>query len=380
MNIKKIIATGFMAMVAMTVFATPTLTDVTAMQPYPWENKVYITYKIVGDIATNVESSKAPILKITAKNKTTGEIYAESSVGSYLSGDTGAAAGVHKVVWDIGAQGVTINSDKVIFMVQYYDGYIVIDLSAGANASSYPVAYLVRAPAGGWTDDYKTNKLVLRRIPAGTFKMQNESNVTLTRPFYMGVFEVTQKQYQLVMGENPSRFKGDTLPVEKVTYDMIRGTSKGAKWPSSSDVDATSFMGKLRARTGLDFDLPTEAQWEYACRAGTTTTYYWGGSMDGDYAWYHDNSSNTTHTVGTKTPNAWGLYDMSGNVSEFCLDWYSENLAYGTDPKGPSWGGGLRELRGGSWFTSTGSSFYTSSGRFQDSTGGFRLVRTLSNE
>ncbi len=374
---------AIVAFTAGVCFAAPTVTDVTAMQPYPWENKVYITYKIVGDIAANVESSEAPILKITAKDKTTGQIYAET-FGSYLSGDTGVAAGVHKVVWDIGAQGVKINSGKVVFMVQYYNGYLVIDLSAGANASSYPVVYLVGAPAGGWTDDYKTNKLVLRRIPAGKFKMQNESNVTLTRSFYMGVFEVTQKQYQLVMGTNPSGFSGDLLPVDKVSYSMIRGSVAGAGWPSSSAVDSDSFLGKLRARTGLDFDLPTEAQWEYACRAGTTTTYYWGNSMDSNYAWIRDNSSKTTHMVGTKTPNAWGLYDMSGNVFEFCLDWYSKNLAYGTDPKGPSSGDegdySFRVLRGGHWNSPMNSSFCTSSGRAQSGTGGFRLVQTLSNE
>ncbi len=384
MSIREIISSGILTMVAVGSFAAPMVTDVTAMQPYPWENKVYITYKVVGDIAASMGSSEEPFLVIAAKDKTTGQIYAEASE-SFLSGDTGAAAGVHKVVWDIGAQGMEINSDKVTFVVQYCYGYLVVDLSAGADASSYPVTYLGGVPAGGWTDDYKTNKLVLRRIPAGTFKMQNKSNVTLTRSFYMGVFEVTQKQYQLVTGTNPSNFIGDTLPVEKVSYNMIRGTSKGAKWPSSSDVDATSFMGKLRARTGLDFDLPTEAQWEYACRAGTMTTYYWGNSMDGDYAWYSGNSGSTTHTVGTKMPNAWGLYDMSGNVWEWCLDWCNSTLSYGTNPSGSS-SGSERVLRGGGRNYNAGDC--TSSSRvrsypsinYNDYSLGFRLVRTLSNE
>ena len=160
---------------------------------------------------------------------------------------------------------------------------------------------------------------------------------------------------------------------------MIRGSSNGAKWPSSSAVDSDSFMGKLRARTGLDFDLPTEAQWEYACRAGTTTTYYWGNSMNGNYAWYSDNSSSTSHIVGTKAPNAWGLYDMSGNMWEWCLDWYG-TLAYGTDPKGSSSGTG-RVGRDGSWHGSAG--LCTSSYRYDGYSSaasydrGFRLVRTL---
>lgn len=370
-----------MALSTLSVFAaTPQVKNVKAFQQYPW-GRVYITYEVVGDIVASLGNSEVlPFLVIAAKDKMTGQTYAEA-LESYLSGDTGTAPGVHKVVWDICAQGVTINSDKVAFIVQYYDEYLVIDLSAGANATSYPVTYLVGAPAGGWTDDYKTNKLVLRRIPAGTFKMQNESKVTLTRSFYMGVFEVTQKQYQLVTGANPSYFRGDMLPVEKVSYDIIRGSSIGAKWPSSSAVNSSSFMGKLRARTGIDFDLPTEAQWEYACRAGTTTTYGYGNAANGNYMWYKDNSSSKTHPVGLKSANPWGLYDMHGNVSEWCLDW-SGTLTYGTDPKGPS--SGLRRvLRGGCWDSSASAGFCTSDG--SDSLGpsygyerdGFRIIRTL---
>ena len=139
----------------------------------------------------------------------------------------------------------------------------------------------------------------------------------------------------------------------------------------------------LQARTQLNFDLPTEAQWEYACRAGTTTTYYWGNSVNGDYAWYSSNSGSKSHPVGTKKPNAWGLYDMSGNVREWCLDWYGSSLAYGTDPKGSS-SGSDRVTRGGSW--EAHGAYCTSSDRTCDSpsyyyggffTVGFRLSRTL---
>ena len=142
-------------------------------------------------------------------------------------------------------------------------------------------------------------------------------------------------------------------------------------------------MGKLRARTGLNFDLPTEAQWEYACRAGTTTTYYWGNSMNDSYAWYSGNASSKTQKVGTKTPNAWGLYDMNGNVWEWCLDRHSNLLTYGTDPKGSSSGSG-RVLRGGSWGDDAGRCA-SSDRRYDYPSGGsdrhgFRLVRTLSNE
>ena len=225
--------------------------------------------------------------------------------------------------------------------------YLVVNLSAGAK--KYPVSYLNDVPRGGWTGEYKTTKLVLRRIEAGSFIMgENQMNelhrVTLTKPFYCGVFEVTQKQYELVTGSNPSKFNGDARPVESVSYDMIRGKGEGAKWPASAAVDPGSFMGKLRARTGLCFDLPTEAQWEYACRAGSTGNYCRladgieiTADTLGKVAWYADNSGHKTHPVGQKKPNAFGLYDMLGNVWEWCEDLYSAGDSY-------------RVIRGGGWY------------------------------
>jgi formylglycine-generating enzyme required for sulfatase activity len=264
--------------------------------------------------------------------------------------------------------------------------YMVIDLSSGSNSSSYPVSYLDAVPSGGWGSAYKTTKLVLRRIGAGSFIMGGDQTVqshrmTFTKALYCGIFEVTQKQYKLITGESPSHFSGDTLPVEMVSYNAIRGSSDGSKWPSTSDVDSFSFMGKLRMRTGFSFDLPTEAQWEYVCRAGTTTTYYWGNSMNAAYVWYSENSNGQTHVVGTKAANAWGLYDMSGNVWEWCLDW-SGTLVYGTDPRGPS-SGATRERRGGGWSHDT--SWCASAYRAAKSAGtiasnqGFRIALTLSN-
>lgn len=366
------------------IAATSTITGVTAQQRYPWNGKVDISYKVTGGIAAEAKQ-KALItsFKVTATDKVANKTYTATK----LSGDMALTAGTHKFVWDMNAEGLTFRSSNVVFNVSCETTpatYCVIDLSAGANATSYPVTYLAEPPSGGYNvDAYKTTKLVLKRLEAGTFKMQGSSNVTLTKPFFCGLFEVTQKQYALVAGSNPSSFSGDTLPVEKVSYNTIRGSSNGAKWPSSSDVDSSSFMDKLRARTGLDFDLPTEAQWEYACRAGTTTTYSYGNSANGSYMWYEANSSSKTHPVGSKNANPWGLYDMHGNVWELCLDWYG-TLAYGTDPKGSS-SGSNRVLRGGSWIHD--ASYCTSSSRnsyFSPSDVrsyvGFRLVRTLSNE
>jgi formylglycine-generating enzyme required for sulfatase activity len=157
--------------------------------------------------------------------------------------------------------------------------------------------------------------------------------VTLNTPYYMGKFEVTQTQYQQIMATNPSTFKGLELPVEEVSWD-----------------DALDFCKKTSEKTGWVVRLPTEAEWEYACRAGTKTTYCTGDSeTDLDRAaWYYENSRSTTHPVGKKTPNEWGLYDMHGNVWECCADWYETYKAEAVvDPRGPKQGVG-RVVRGGS--------------------------------
>ena len=370
---------------AMPVFATmPTITGVTAQQRYPWNGKVDISYTVTGDIAEEAkQKALLTSLKVTAQDNVANKAY----TATQLSGDMALTIGTHKFVWDMNAEGLTFKSEDVVFNVSCETTsatYCVIDLSAGSSAASYPVTYLASPPSGGFNvAAYKTTKLVLKRLEAGTFKMGGSTSTTLSKPFFCGLFEVTQKQYSLVTGNNPSNFSGDKLPVEKVSYNAIRGTSNGAKWPSSSAVDSTSFMGKLRARTGLDFDLPTEAQWEYACRAGTTTTYSYGDSADGDYMWYRGNSSSKTHEVGTKSPNLWGLYDMHGNVWEWCLDWHMPGLSGGTDPKGLS-SGTTRMYRGGSWDSLASTcdcnhsrSSSSSSAEFNGL--GFRLVRTLSD-
>ena len=271
--------------------------------------------------------------------------------------------------------------------------YMVVDLKGGADAKNYPVSYLADEPKSGWTDEYKTDKLVLKRIEHGKFIMGSpedeqgrkdreiQHKVTLSKAFYIGVFEVTQRQWKLVMGNNPSSSKADSAlcPVEKASYEDIRGAGDGANWPVNNNVDATSFMGKMRARTGKVFDLPTEAQWEYACRAGTTGAYSGKGDL-GDMAWYKDNASGKTHPVGQKRANAWGLYDMRGNVFEWCLDWHGTYSGMVTDPLGAA-SGSFRMVRGGSWYD--GASYCRSAYRWYFSPShwyfsiGFRAASTL---
>jgi len=192
-------------------------------------------------------------------------------------------------------------------------------------------------------------KMKLVRIPAGKFLMGSpktekgrrgdegpQREVTISKPFYMGVTEVTQSQYQSIMVKNPSRFKGPQNPKKEVSWD-----------------DATAFCTALSKKTGKTVRLPTEAQWEYACRAGTKTRFSFGNE-DKDlsiYAWYNANSDNKTHPVGQKKPNAWGLYDMHGNLCEWCRDWYDEKFyanAKNVDPENTT-RAKYRVLRGGSW-------------------------------
>ena len=190
--------------------ATPTISGVTAQQRYPWNGKMDISYTVSGDVASHCQNyGLIPSLKVTATDKVANKTYTATK----LSGDTALTDGTHKLVWDLDAQGLAIKSDNVVFNVACDTTeatYCVIDLSAGENATSYPVTYLASEPSGGFNvNAYKMTKLVLKRLAAGSFIMgedqTNQSHkVTLTKPFYMGVFEVTQTQWLQVMGSLPS--------------------------------------------------------------------------------------------------------------------------------------------------------------------------------
>ena len=359
-------------LLSVAALATPTISDVkvTSVEPLG----VAIDYIVSG--ATEDDAAKVFDVSMSANGT--------NHVALTLSGATNCVNGAHRVYWNMAKDGLKVDPTTASLTVAYnYPRYCVINLAGGSSASSYPVVYMNTEPKGGFNQtEYKTTKLVLKRVDAGSFKMQNSSTVKLTKSFYMGLFEVTQKQWYQVTGSNPcsstSYGKGDAYPVHYVSYNDIRGSSKGANWPTSNAVDSSSFLGKLRSRAGLEFDLPTEAQWEYTCRAGTTTTYSYGNNANGDYMWYDDNAS-ASHIVGTKKANPWGFYDMHGNVWEWCLDWYG-TLSYGTDPGGSS-SGSYRVERGGSWLY--GASSCTSSYRIDSNPSGsykyrgFRLSRTL---
>ncbi|MBM3333474.1 formylglycine-generating enzyme family protein [Candidatus Sumerlaeota bacterium] len=196
-------------------------------------------------------------------------------------------------------------------------------------------------------------------IPAGEFVMGDDKGDADEKPahkvqvsaFYMDTLEVTQKAYESLMKQNPSKFKTPDKPVEQVDwyrailYCNMRSLKEGLK----PCYDASTLACNFEAD---GYRLPTEAEWEYACRAGTQTKYSFGDDPANlrTHAWFKTNSNRATHPVGQKTPNPWGLYDMHGNVAEWCNDAYSETYqgSEGKDPRGPS-SGNKRVLRGGGW-------------------------------
>ena len=427
---------GLFAAVAAVVLAATPLTgrsvtvDVTKFQQrYPWNGLVDIDYKITltgGETALDPAKYSVEISVVNC-----GVTPSVTNVAHvFRQGILPISDGTHRVTWDANAEGITFKSQNVkVFaeIVHYAEKYMVIDVSAGPGDDVvYPVTYLHGTPEGGFTNDtYRGSKIALRLIPPGSFVMGSPTTepthdktaarevqhaVAITKPFYIGVFPITQKQYENVMDANPSQYKGDSRPVESVIYNNIRGAASTGThqydWPWTNDVAAASFMGKLRAKckewdsgkqaydkdiAGL-FDLPTDAQWEYACRAGTTTPFNNGvacadvSALDTQLKKLgaYKSNENKHVEVGTYASNAWGLYDMHGNVWEWCLDWYQESVQNvensSVDPVGPDTGT-YRVRRGGAWngdarFSRSAFRYYDSPG-VADINSGFRLSRTL---
>ena len=392
----------FAAAAAVVLAATPLVgqcvtIDVTKFQQrYPWNGLVDIDYTITrSENEATIDPLKHSVRISVVNCAVTPAVTNVAHV--FRQGALPVSDGAHRVTWDANAEGINFKSQNVkVFaeIVRYAEKYMIIDVSAGAKDDAvYPVTYMHGAPEGGFNkdedkDEYKGNKIVLRLIPPGSFVMGSPTTepgrkggtgtsaydtsarevqhaVAITKPFYIGIFEITQKQYENVMGSHTSQYAGNHHPVEKVTYNEIRGTADTGThqydWPWTNEVAATSFMGKLRSKcreqnssgawepvSGL-FDLPTDAQWEYACRAGKTTPFNNGIPCANEAALDEQlkllgryGNIGGTVDVGTYAPNDWGLYDMHGNVWEWCLDWYQEDVQNienpSVDPVGPSAG------------------------------------------
>jgi len=392
---------------------------------------VDITYDLAGEAAI-----------VTLGIETNGAAIPDSAV-TRLSGDVSVViqpgTGRH-IVWNAGAdwpENVTETAKARVtaWSVDAPPLYCAIDVTAGHAASSYPTYYYPSAegvPGGVTNDLYKTYCILMRRIdPTGGdgFRMgspvgekdrksdEDQVVVVLTNSYYIGVYEITQCQWAKVTGAWPSGFTNLqyrlTRPAQNISYYHIREDPSNkddpnVNWPLNDVVNENSFIGKISIKTGLaGFDLPTEAQWEYACRAGTLGVFYDGtiniANINSDanlnllarYRYnngYIDNDNgptapsilctteNGTAAVGSYLPNAWGLYDMHGNVWEWCLDWYADQLPGGINPAG-SETGDKRVRRGGSY--SAQASYCRSAYRPSDipntvnGSGGFRIVRNL---
>ena len=446
MQLKKLVVAGCAALALCAANAENstddgvTLTVDRVQQRYPWNGLVDIDYTVT--YAPGVSAGLDSNIEVLMIDRAVTPAVTNRAL-IFLQAPLPTTAGQHRITWDANADGVTNRTDQAevrMSLVRYSEAYMVIDVSKGPDETEYHVDFFNGAPPNGFnTDEYKGDKIVLRRICPGSYvagsptteygrtpAREVQHRVMLTKPFYLGLFEITQQQFVNVMGsaKNNSKYKEHLFrPVEQVSYDTIRGKADTGThqydWPWNNDVADDSFMGRLRTKCKSKdengnytvavsgFDLPTEFQWEYACRAGTTggysTTMAYANTVAGGItamAKLGRCSDNTTdkqggdyqeHTiVGSYEPNLWGLYDMHGNVWEWCLDWQLEavqTLNQFVDPKGPDKGsteyvaGGERSKRGGGW--SNNAAAARSGQRAADTSKlesdkiGFRLARML---
>ena len=394
--------------------AESVVSDVRFQQHWPWNGLVDIHFTVGG------AEAEAKTFKVSFNgydNDLERWVKVSSVTGIGWDVSKPVQPGSYRAVWD--AEKDLLEPGKAVpvfssssFQIQVtatmateadQEDYLVIDLSKVTGDDTYRISSASGLSSDNWLHS-RTDQIWLRRVePQKSFLMgspstevpreENEKQhpVNLTSPYYIGVYEITQRQWELVMGTRPSKYLGDTRPVESVSYNMIRGGASKANWPAQGhQVADDSFIGRLQKRTGLTLDLPTEAHWEHACRAGTTTQlnsgidfkiierfrYYnndtclvydmeedalpitnfnldalsalarWGYNTDdgkgGKYAQHTE--------VGSYLGNNWNLYDMHGNVSEWCLDWYESfhSNEVVTNPVGP-WTGTHRVCRGSSW-------------------------------
>ncbi|MDD3913704.1 MAG: formylglycine-generating enzyme family protein [Bacteroidales bacterium] len=284
-------------------------------------NKIQISYTLdeAADIALYVSEDGG---------KTFGSALRQVSgdVGEYIS------SGNNTIVWNVLAERDKLYGSDIAFKVK------ATPLSCIRFTVNGVTFEMIKVQGGTFTMGCTSEQ------GSDCYGSEKPSHRVTVSSFYIGKYEVTQKLWEAVMGNNPSGFKGGNLPVEKVSWN-----------------DCQEFIRKLNSKTGKTFRLPTEAEWEYAARGGNKSNgyKYSGSNTLRDVAWFgqwngntydNGNSGEKTHSVGSKSPNELGIYDMSGNVYEWCQDWYGDySSGSQTNPTGPS-SGSSRVLRGGSWF------------------------------
>lgn len=350
----KAIVVSCAAVVASVALAAPKIVDTSVVASQNAESRtVTVEYRLTGepaivtiDIQTNV---------VVAGERKWVTIGGDKLVGFYgdvniLNRNTTSASKAYwhpDKCWPDGGMFSGVRAVVTAWATNAPPDYVVIDLTKakGSNLSFY--ARKEEIPLGVTNDIYKTDKLVMRRIPAKgvTWRMGLPGNgswqypdhlVTFTYDYYLGVFEVTQRQFKhLNSNDFRSQFSGDTRPVEERALSSYRGSISDYPNTELNRVDPTKICGLLNTKSGMFFDLPSIEEWEYACRAGTGTTYYNGDDAAnlGDIAWYSETAGGETHPVGMKAPNGWGLYDMLGNVSELTRSGYPTIDKAATDCK-----------------------------------------------
>ena len=456
---------GIVALSAAMVTAAyaATVEQVVVRQQWPWSTDVRVEYNVTGvttpvDVTVTAFNGNEQLNVPNLESAIVGDVYGISRSGVYsFTIDPVKAFGTDQIAMSefkvhLSLSDSAANTTEVLYKIYDLVGGGCKDVTRGdllggkygtieTNYTAY-TGFETQVPDvliwTGVTNDakYATTHLVMRKISAKgkTFKMGSpdsenghaadevQHNVTMANDFYIGVFEVTQRQYNEIAGSWPSFYSlascRDTRPLDKISWETVRGTGSSAAWPGdlSHNVASGSFLYNLRSRLSgaPKLDLPTEAQWEYACRAECTNSWYNGYDSIGTQFPWHVNkiaryagergygpdgnligdaaiaavmgTTNGTARVGSYLPNAWGLYDMAGNVAEMCLDWYANyTSADQEEPAGPS-SGSLRSWRGGA-ITSKGNGVRSAlrGSRAPSSTAsegwlGFRLCLTITEE
>lgn len=352
---KRNIITVFATLFAVSAMAEATIEGVIVRQQWPWNNKVNVDFVLADPEGFSHD------LNIVFKN---GETVLNIEDGA-LSGDLrDVMPGIRRIVWDPSAisEKVLQSLTATITVADDPKKFMVLDLSGGSSVASVPVSFASHPPKGGWAADPAsyTTKLVLRRIDAGTYTVGSPASevgrverheplrqVTLTKGYYLALFPTTNKQYELMAGARPEgSTSSDDSPAYKVSLAMLRGKNstllpaKGGSWPKPMD---GSFFANFNARVslgddlaGYQFDVPSGAQWEIACRAGTTNTWYNGLDNDSsipDFAAKlqsiarYDANRGASTVVTTRQPNPWGFYDFIGNTREWVRDFFHEEIS-----------------------------------------------------
>lgn len=394
---------AFALLAAAGVVAETTISVTRAAQRYPWNGLVDIDYTVSG-------IEKDPVdYTVTLTVTLDGTPYTAQHFLQCAGCDLPTADGTYRVTWDAQKDGAAVQASSVsvkgtisyAVVTEKMADYAIVDVSSGKTSTCYPIRYVKGddIPASSFNVDlYKTTKIVMKCLPAQICQIGHTGISTpvhyakLTHPYLLGLFEITQKQYSLVVGKNPSKHTtsegAECSPVQQVSWNLIEASDGFVALFNAR----TAYHG--RAITG--FQLPTEAQWECACRAGTTTKYTFGDTKDdlGEYAWYSGNAK-LDQVVGTRKPNPWGFYDMYGNVVEWVYDSYKayeagvgltpetaiEDPLYLVDPTAAN-----KITRGGSWRLAPDDYFPTAYRQQNPATGynnyggdhaGFRISKTL---